>query len=134
IARDVGRHLPLELGARGERVTQLDLHSLARLGVAKVDLLGNRALSAHQQAFALLGESAAPPDDHDAATLATLAGGRTIGCFQIETPATRAVLRSMPIRGLDDLIDALAIVRPGPASCRAKEAFLRRTRGEAPAP
>src|SRR5204862_426019 len=39
-------------------------------------------------------------------------------------------LRRFPVRGVDDLIATLAIVRPGPASGEAKAAFLRRARGE----
>jgi hypothetical protein len=38
--------VPLERAAKGVVVTQYDMHSLAQLGMVKIDLLGNRALSA----------------------------------------------------------------------------------------
>src|SRR5205085_5931613 len=71
--------------------------------------------------------------DADAATLATLSEGRTIGCFQIETPALRSTLKKLPIRGISDVLAALAIVRPGPASGEAKADFIRRANELEPA-
>jgi DNA-directed DNA polymerase III PolC len=122
-------HAPLERAPKGVLVTQFDKTSLARLGLVKIDLLGNRALSAIQETCDSLGRVPAMPDA-DPATLATLRQARTVGCFQIETPAMRAVLRKLPLRGIADLAAALAIVRPGPASGEAKAAYIRRASGE----
>jgi DNA-directed DNA polymerase III PolC len=124
-------HAPLERAPKGVLVTQFDMESVARLGLIKIDLLGNRALSAIQEACDSLGRVPAMPDA-DPATLAMLREARTVGCFQIETPAMRAVLRRLPLRGIVDLAAALAIVRPGPASGEAKAAFVRRASGEEP--
>jgi DNA polymerase III alpha subunit len=121
---------PIEREPKGVLATQLDARSLDRLGVVKIDLLGNRALAAREHALASLGRIDMP--DGDPRTLELLREGRTVGCFQVETPAIRSVLRRMPIRGIADLVAALAIVRPGPASGEAKREFLRRARGEAP--
>jgi DNA polymerase III alpha subunit len=68
--------------------------------------------------------------DGDPAALATLRGGQTVGCFQIESPAVRAVLKKLPVGGINDLAAARAIVRPGPASGEAKATFMRRAHGE----
>src|SRR5205823_1284045 len=124
-------HVPLERSATGIPVTQYDLRSLARIGLIKIDLLGNRALSAVARSHRLLGRR---PEyrDGDAATLATLREARTIGCFQIETPAMRSILRSLPLGGIDDLTAALALVRPGAASGEARAAYVRRAHGEEP--
>src|SRR5206468_5687489 len=67
------------------------------------------------------------------ATLATLRDARTVGCFQIETPTMRSTLRKLPLRDRDDLMAALALVRPGPSSGAAKASYIRRARGEEPA-
>ena len=69
---------------------------------------------------------------NDPATLELLRDARTIGCFQLESPALRRVLASVPIRSMGDLTAALAIVRPGPASGQAKRAYIRRARGSEP--
>ncbi len=66
----------------------------------------------------------------DPKTLELISEARTIGCFQIETPVMRSVLSRMPIRGVHDVVAALAIARPGPAAGKAKAAFLKRARGE----
>jgi DNA polymerase III alpha subunit len=110
-------------------VTQYDMHAVAKIGLVKIDLLGNRALTAIEEVARRVGGSVAVPDG-DPATLATLRTGRTVGCFQIETPALRAVLKKLPVRGINDLAAALAIVRPGPASGEAKAAFIRRANRE----
>jgi DNA polymerase III alpha subunit len=41
-------------------------------------------------------------------------------------------LKKLPVQGIKDLIGALAIVRPGPASGEAKAEFIRRANGQAP--
>src|SRR5207249_11118708 len=89
-------------------------------------------LSAISEAWHWIGLPPSTPD-RDPATLETLREARTVGCFQIETPPLRSTLRRFPVRGIEDLIAALAIVRPGPASGEAKAAFLRRANGEEPA-
>jgi DNA polymerase-3 subunit alpha/error-prone DNA polymerase len=111
-------------------VAQYDLRAVEALGVVKLDVLGNRALSVIEIATQLGG--AAPEETWDAATRATLERARTVGCFQIETPPVRAVLARLPLRRLADLTAALALVRPGPASGEALEAYVRRARGEEP--
>jgi DNA polymerase III alpha subunit len=68
--------------------------------------------------------------DADPATAALIRSGDTLGCFQIESPAVRSTLARLPIRNIDDVAAALAIVRPGPASGDAKRAFIRRANGE----
>jgi DNA polymerase III alpha subunit len=123
--------VPLVRAPKGVLAAQYDLHALEALGWPKIDLLGNRALSAIEEAEAILGR-AAPPTDGDPETLRLLSRGDTIGCAQIETPPVRAVLRRLPLHGVHDLADALALVRPGPGSYLARERFLGRARGDEP--
>ena len=130
----IDQHAPIERAPKGVPVTQYDVHALARLGMAKIDLLGNRALAAIQEACRI-ARIALPDTDGDPDTLEALRQGRTIGSFQVETPTVRSTLRKLPLQGLDDLVAALAIVRPGPASGEAKAGYVRRARGlEAPDP
>lgn len=123
-------YAPLELAPKGVAVIQYDMHSLQKIGMIKIDLLGNRALSAISETLRSAGPLEMP--DGDPATLETLKLARTVSCFQIETPTLRATLRKLPVQDIQDLIGALAIVRPGPASSQAKAAFIRRANGEEP--
>ncbi len=118
--------VPLETAPKGIAATQFDGRSLDALGIVKLDFLGNTCLDEIDRAIELVrrangghpltedGPAAIPPADR--ATLRRLGAADTIGCSQIETPATRASLRRRAIRSIDDVTAALASVRPGPSS------------------
>jgi len=123
-------HAPLERAPKGVVVTQYDMHSIEAIGLVKIDLLGNRALSALDAVCAALPAPSCATPDEDEATLSLLRAGRTVGCFQLETPVVRPTLEKLPVRGIEDVVAALSIVRPGPASGEAKAAFIRRANRE----
>src|SRR5260370_2042179 len=66
--------------------------------------------------------------ENDPATCAVIAAGRTMGVFQIESPAMRGLLRTMKARTLEEIAAALALIRPGAAEYGSKELFLKRLR------
>ena len=68
--------------------------------------------------------------ENDPATCAVVAAGRTMGVFQIESPAMRGMLRMMNARTLEEMAIALAIIRPGAAEYGSKELFVKRLRGK----
>jgi DNA-directed DNA polymerase III PolC len=68
----------------------------------------------------------------DPNTIALLQRGDTLGVNQLESPAMRHLLIQMQPKGLDDVIQALAMIRPGAASVGMKECFIRRRRGLEP--
>jgi DNA polymerase III subunit alpha len=70
--------------------------------------------------------------ENDPATCDVIAAGRTMGLFQIESPAMRGTLRTMGARTLEEMAIALAIIRPGAAEYGSKELFLKRLRGKEP--
>jgi DNA-directed DNA polymerase III PolC len=69
-------------------------------------------------------------DDPD--TIALLQRGDTLGVNQLESPAMRHLLIQMQPKRLEDVIQALAMIRPGAASVGMKECFIRRRRGLEP--
>ncbi|GAB4137609.1 MAG: DNA polymerase III subunit alpha [Planctomycetota bacterium] len=135
----IRRHAPLERAAKGVVVTQYDMRFVEGLGLVKIDLLGNRALSIVDDCARMLRENGvAPPDlsavpEDDPRTAALLREGRTLACFQVESPAMRTLLRSLSASDMGRVIQAVALVRPGPASAGMKDAFVRRARGLEPA-
>ncbi len=91
-------HVPLERAAKGVIVTQFDKDAIERIGLVKIDLLGNRGLSTVDEARRLsgLGRSLAlPAGDCDPATLDLLRRGDTLGVTQLESPAMRHLLIQM---------------------------------------
>jgi len=129
---------PLERASKGVVVTQYDMHFVEGLGLVKIDLLGNRALTiVHDCVRMLRSHDVAVPDlqqipEDDARTGALLESGRTLGCFQVESPAMRSLLQQMGARTMDRVIQAIALVRPGPAASGMKDAFVARARGLEP--
>jgi DNA polymerase-3 subunit alpha len=141
--------VPCHLASKGVVITQFDLASVPRLGLVKIDLLGIRGLTVLGDLLPLIGGGEAVvsgprragagadnPLDRirldDDATRDLLRQGRTIGCFQIESPGMRATLKEVGAQSVDDLMAALALYRPGPLTGGLKEAFIRRHHGLEP--
>lgn len=123
-------YAPLERAPKGVLVTQHDADSVERLGLLKIDLLGNRSLAELDEACAAAGLPVERIPADDPRTIEVISQARTLGCFQLESPLMRSVLAKLSIRGVGDITAALALVRPGPASGDAKAAFIRRAHGE----
>jgi DNA-directed DNA polymerase III PolC len=138
-------YVPLQRAAKGVIITQFEKDAIEHVGLVKMDLLGNRALSTvdearqHVRAFPSppvlrgRGEPDAPLDD--AATLSLIRRGDTLGVNQLESPAMRHLLIQMQPRGVEDVIHSLALIRPGAGSAGMKGRFVLRRRGrETPPP
>jgi DNA-directed DNA polymerase III PolC len=128
-------YAPLQRSAKGVVITQFEKDAVEAVGLVKIDLLGNRALSTVREALRLAAAGCPtrrPVADGDPATVALLCRGDTLGVGQLESPAMRHLLIQMQPRGMDDVIQALALIRPGAASVGAKERFIRRRRGLEP--
>jgi DNA polymerase III alpha subunit len=130
---------PLERAEKGVLVTQYDKRSVEEAGLVKIDLLGNRALSAIRETVEIVGRTSGTRIDverlpADEATARLLREGRTLGCNQLESPGMRALLRMIRPADAKGLMQALALIRPGAASLGMKERFIRRARGLEPAP
>jgi DNA-directed DNA polymerase III PolC len=66
--------------------------------------------------------------ENDPETCEVIATGRTMGVFQIESPAMRGLLRMMKARTLEEIAQALALIRPGASEYGSKELFVKRLR------
>jgi len=121
------RYLPLEKSAKGLVMAHFDRDAVEDLKLIKLDLLSVRGLAAISQTKESLGLRNLPPRDAKVGGL--LRGGRTIGCFQVESPAMMNLLRRMKPESVRDLVQALALIRPGPTESGMKEALLRSREG-----
>jgi len=142
----VENYAPLQRAPKGVVITQFEKDAAEHVGLVKIDLLGNRALSAVTEARRLAqnlsdelsplpctqGRGVLPADEDDPQTVELLQRGNTLGVNQLESPAMRHLLTQMQPRGLVDVIQALALIRPGAATIGCKELFVRRRRGVEP--
>jgi DNA-directed DNA polymerase III PolC len=131
-------YVPLEEAAKGIVCTQYEMRAVEAVGLVKIDLLGNRALSTIRETIELVAarhDTRIDPDTiphSDSRTAALLGSGDTLGVFQMESPAMRNLNRMLGTRDLATAIAAVALIRPGPAGSGMKERFVRRLRGEEP--
>ncbi|HUP01814.1 MAG TPA: DNA polymerase III subunit alpha [Gemmatimonadota bacterium] len=147
-------YLPRQRAAKGVVVTQFDMHPVEELGLVKIDLLGNRGLSAIADVCDQLLEEegieirwqgdegdgclrAGPTIREvdpfsDEATRRLMREGRTMGCFYIESPGMRALLRKLRCDSFEMLTAASSIIRPGIADSGMMKAFIDRFHGDEP--
>ncbi|MFO7959199.1 MAG: DNA polymerase III subunit alpha [Candidatus Brocadiia bacterium] len=136
--RPLTHYTPLENSTKGIVVTQFEMDGIELTGLVKMDLLGQRSLSIVAEAVRNVREQRGVEidldnlPDPDPKTTTLLRHGRTMGCFQIESPGMRQLLQMLHAETIMDLIQALSLIRPGPSSSGMKHAFIRRRRGEEP--
>jgi DNA polymerase-3 subunit alpha len=131
-------YTPLENSAKGIVITQYEMKQIEKTGLVKMDLLGQRSLSIVAEAAGAAEKNhgvridldALP--DRDPRTAVLLRHGRTMGCFQIESPGMRQLLQMLRAESITDLIQGLSLIRPGPSSSGMKHTFIRRRCGEEP--
>jgi error-prone DNA polymerase len=126
---------PLQMAAKGLVVCQFDKDFVEDLGLAKLDLLSLRTLTAVDEALRLAREGGRPVDYEaipldDPATLRMINRGETVGVFQLESPAQRALQARLGAAGLEDVVASVALIRPGPIKGNMVEPFVRRRLGQ----
>jgi DNA polymerase-3 subunit alpha len=116
--RSLDDHVPLTRGNEGEVVTQYDMGAITEVGLLKMDFLGLRNLTVIQEAVEHIRSvkpnfriEDVPLDDQP--TFDLLNRGETMGVFQLESGGMVETCRKYQIDRIDDIIDLLALYRPG---------------------
>jgi DNA-directed DNA polymerase III PolC len=131
--------VPLQRAAKGILITQYDMGPIEELGLVKMDLLGHRSLTVIDETVQKVWDNRGVRvdverlPDPDPLTADLIRAGRSIGCFQIESPAMRALLRHTLASSTDMLSKTLSLVRPGPSGSGMKKRFIDRHLGKEPA-
>ncbi|MCO5312580.1 MAG: DNA polymerase III subunit alpha [Microthrixaceae bacterium] len=103
-------------------VTQYEMGGVESLGLLKMDFLGLRNLDVISDALELISTKRGIDLDidnvslEDAKTYELLGRGDTIGVFQLEGTAMRALVRSLAPDKFEDVAALVALYRPGPMS------------------
>ena len=116
-------------------VTQYEMHGIEDLGLLKMDFLGLRTLDVIEDTIALVEESQGVKiimeeiDMNDDETLAMLRRGDSIGIFQLEGTAMRALMQRLAPTSFDDIAALVALYRPGPMSENMHNDYADRKNG-----
>lgn len=128
---------PLQMAAKGITIVQFGKDDVEALGLVKLDLLCLRTMGAIEEACRSIAErdpgfryGDIPPDDP--ATFEMINEGRTIGVFQLESPAQRALQARLGASCQEDLVASVALIRPGPIKGNMVEPFIARRQGKEP--
>jgi DNA polymerase-3 subunit alpha/error-prone DNA polymerase len=106
-----------------DQITHLDKDGIEMVGLVKIDILGVRG-------FPELYLSRDKIDFNDSRVYRFISKAKTLGCFQIESPMVRYMIKRISPKTTMDIANAIAIIRPGPARGGMKERFLKRIKGE----
>ncbi|MDD4588339.1 MAG: DNA polymerase III subunit alpha [Heliobacteriaceae bacterium] len=129
--------VPLQTAAKGIVITQYDKESIEETGLVKLDLLSLRTLAVVEDTAAAVRETGETLDYdrlplNDPATYRRLGSGDTIGIFQLESPAQRALQSRLGATNMEDIIASVALIRPGPIQGDMVGPFIRRRQGLEP--
>ncbi len=117
---DLINYTPLQEGINGLYQTQFDATDLESLGLVKFDFLGIRNLTIINSVILKVAEMTGNKilinniDFDDSKVYELIASGDTDGIFQLESPGMRNTLMQLKASSFDDIVNALALYRPGP--------------------
>jgi len=124
----------LEMPPKGFPIVLFDMHVAEDIGFEKFDILSQRGIGHIDDSVKLIRKNRGIDVDirntaisKDEAKANTFLGlGRTIGCFYIESPAMRGLLRRLKCDNYKTLVAASSIIRPGVAQSGMMKEYIFR--------
>jgi error-prone DNA polymerase len=124
----------LEMPPKGFPIVQFDMHVAEEIGLEKFDILSQRGLGTIKDTVSLIEEKRGIKVDIRNISLSKdeekcnefLSRGKTIGCFYIESPAMRGLLRRLKCNNYKVLVAASSIIRPGVAQSGMMKEYIFR--------
>ncbi len=113
-------------------VTQYEMHGVEELGLLKMDFLGLRNLDVITDTLGIIRDTRGIEVDidhvplDDGPTYELLQRGETIGVFQFEGAAMRALMRSLRPTEFEDVAALVALYRPGPMAANMHNDYADR--------
>ncbi len=124
----------LDLPPKGFPTTQWDMYTAETLGFEKLDILSQRGIGHIKDCIELIKENKNTSLDihcmqrikNDDKVKKQLFKGETIGCFYIESPAMRGLLKKLQCDSYQTLVAASSIIRPGVAKSGMMREYIKR--------
>ena len=124
----------LDLPPKGFPTTQYDMYSAEKIGFVKMDILSQRGIAHIRDAVEMVERSRGVRIDihqinalkQDELIRRQLLKAETCGCFYIESPAMRGLLRKLRCSDYKALVAASSIIRPGVARSGMMREYIHR--------
>lgn len=124
----------LDLPPKGYPTTQWDMYTAETIGFEKLDILSQRGIGHIKEAVEIIQENRKETvDPHDIAKFKAdekvknlLRTGETNGCFYVESPAMRGLLKKLRCDNYLSLVAASSIIRPGVAKSGMMKQYIYR--------
>ena len=124
----------LDLPPKGFPTTQYDMYSAEKLGFEKIDILSQRGIAHIREAVEMVEHSRGVHIDihqinalkQDELIRRQLIKAETCGCFYIESPGMRGLLRKLRCSDYKTLVAASSIIRPGVAHSGMMREYVNR--------
>lgn len=132
--RSIFSYTALDLPPKGFPITHFDMHVAEHLGFSKFDILSQRGLGHIKDAVEIIAQNRGERVDirrvqdfkKDTKILDLLQAGNCLGCFYIESPAMRGLLKKLKCRDYITLVAASSIIRPGVAKSGMMREYIKR--------
>jgi len=124
----------LDLPPKGFPTTQWDMYVAEDIGFEKLDILSQRGIGHIRDAADIILQNRGIKVDvhevdkfkNDKKVKGQLKKGETIGCFYIESPAMRGLLKKLHCDNYLSLVAASSIIRPGVAKSGMMRQYIHR--------
>lgn len=124
----------LDMPPKGFPTTQFDMYVAEDIGFEKLDILSQRGIGHIYEAAELVKKNQGISVDvhqvrafkEDAKVKEQLRNARTIGCFYVESPAMRGLLKKLQCDNYRTLVAASSIIRPGVARSGMMKEYIQR--------
>ena len=130
--------VPLEWSSGGDVISQYDKDDVEKLGIVKMDILSLPTLTVIEDTLTSIKNNRGIDvdlgaiDRNDPRAFAMLRNGRTIGTFQLESPAQSEMAGRLLPNRFEDIIVSISLVRPGPLKSDMDKTYLPRRHGKEP--
>ena len=127
-------YTPLEMPPKGFPIVLFDMHTAEDIGFDKFDILSQRGIGHIDDTVKIIEKNRGIRinirdtriSKNEPSANVYLAEGRTIGCFYIESPAMRGLLRRLKCDNYKTLVAASSIIRPGVAQSGMMKEYIFR--------
>ncbi len=130
----IRNYLATFMPPKGFATAQMDMFIAEDIGINKFDILSQRGLGHIRTAQELIRENKGVEVDKDSFEMfrrdekvkRQIREANTIGCFYIESPAMRQLLKKLRCDDYQTLVAASSIIRPGVAQSGMMRAYIER--------